>query len=86
MGIKHRLKRAEQEAAELFEEIRLENGEVVRYSGTDAFEAVRAAAAGKQHWLIEPFLSAETTEGLPGLVRALVGSRERMYSCTEEDA
>ena len=41
----------------------------------DALRALGAAIRGGEEPLLARFLEAETTEGMPGLCRALVGSR-----------
>ena len=41
----------------------------------EALEAPHAAIGQTDHPLLARFLEADTTEGLPGLCRALVGSR-----------
>lgn len=56
----------------------LPDGSRVLYAPEDALDALHAAIGGEEEPLLARFLEAETTEGLPGLCRALVGSRERV--------
>ena len=65
--LRGRLRRLEREAAPFYKTLTLPGGETLRYTGDEALEAMMAATR---------FLEAETAEGMPGLCRPLVGSRE----------
>lgn len=56
----------------------LPDGSRVLYTPDEALNALHAAIGDEEEPLLARFLEAETTEGLPGLCRALVGSRERV--------
>ena len=55
--------------------LRLPDGEEVRYTSEDELEAFSAVMAKEEHWLVPYFLQADTSEGFPGLVRALSRAR-----------
>jgi hypothetical protein len=71
-----RLDKLEQELGCSQETLRLPDGTTVLYSPEEAAAALSATIVGEEHRLIEPFVSAGQTTGFPGLVRALVRSRE----------
>jgi hypothetical protein len=81
--MKHRLRRLEALEGELIGVLTLPSGEQVRYrrgsahDGGDIFEAFLACVNGREHWLLPYIRQMDTREGLPGLIRALEGSRER---------
>jgi hypothetical protein len=55
----------------------LPDGSRVLYTPGEALDALHAAIGDEEEPLLARFLEADTTEGLPGLCRALVGSRAR---------
>ena len=73
-----RLERLERDSEALHGVLTLPYGSRVLYTVDKALDAVGAAIRGGEAPLLGAFLEAETTEGLPGLCRALVGSRERV--------
>ncbi len=75
--LRGRLERLEREAGPLYKTLTLPTGETIRYTGDEALEAMVAAIHQDKHPLLARFLEAGTTEGMPGLCRALVGSWER---------
>lgn len=74
--LRARLERLEREAGPLYKTLILPDGGTLRYTGDEALEAMVAAIHEDGHPLLARFLEAETAEGMPGLCRALVGSRE----------
>jgi hypothetical protein len=89
--MKHRLKRLlEALEGEVLGVLTLPSGERVRYrrgslhEGGDMYETFLARMAGRKHWLLPYIRHRDTTEGVPGLVRALEGGRERVAG--ESDA
>ncbi len=58
--------------------LRLPDGSRVLYTVDEALAALHAAIRQREPPLLGAFLQADTTEGLPGLCRALVGSRDRV--------
>ncbi len=70
------MKRLLKETEEPTEVFYTEDGEEVRYTNADFFEALKAAIAGEEHWLLDATLQAETREDGPGLLWALASSRE----------
>lgn len=74
-ALRRRLERLEREATPLYSTLTLPTGEAVRYTGDEALEAMVAAIHEDEHPLLFRFLEADTTEGMPGLCRALAGSR-----------
>jgi hypothetical protein len=81
--MKHRLKRLEAIEGKVIGVLTLPGGESVRYrrgslhEGGDMFEAFLACMDGREHWLLPYLRQIDTNEGMPGLIRALEGSRER---------
>jgi hypothetical protein len=88
--MKNRLKRLETLEGEVLGVLPLPNGERVRYrrgshhDGGDLYDAFLACMKGQEHWLLPYIRQMETTEGFPGLIRALEASRERVVG--ESDA
>jgi hypothetical protein len=75
-GLRGRLRRIETQAERLHAVLRLPDGTTMLYTPEEAWDATSAAIHGTDHPLLARFLMAGTTEGLPGLCRALVWSRE----------
>ncbi len=78
MGLRRWLKRLERSAESETESFALEDGERVVYTSADYFEALKAAIAGEQHWLVDAAHQANTMLGVPGLLWALSASRRRL--------
>jgi hypothetical protein len=82
--MKARLKRLEALEGELVGVLTLPDGSEVRYrKGSlhefgDMYEAFVACMDHRDHWLLPYIRQIDTTEGMPGLVRAIEGSRERV--------
>jgi hypothetical protein len=73
------IKRLEREAGDFHGTLRLPDGTEIRYEGGEMLDALLAAIDGQEHRLL-PYLrqaEPETTEGMPGLIRAIEGSRAR---------
>jgi hypothetical protein len=89
--MKNRLKRLEALEGEVIGVLTLPSGESVRYrrgsahDGGDIFEAFLACMNGEEHWLLPYIRQMDTREGLPGLIRALEGSRERVKGGAGEE-
>jgi hypothetical protein len=69
----------EREAAEFYETLKLPDGTEVRYTGEEMLEALCACIERREHRLL-PYLrqaKPDTREGMPELIRAIEGSRER---------
>jgi hypothetical protein len=84
VGLRDKLKRLERVADEETGVLVLPDGTEVRYclglphDGGDLYEAFLACMAGREHWLLPYVRQMDTTEGFPGLIRAIEGSRERV--------
>jgi hypothetical protein len=79
LGIPGRLGRLEREVSEFYETLKLPDGTEVCYTGEEMLEALCACIERREHRLLPYLRRAEpdTTQGMPGLVRAIEGSRER---------
>lgn len=76
--LRGRLEALERKAGPLYKTLTLPDGGTVRYTGDEALEAMNAAIHQDEHPLLSRFVEADTTEGMPGLCRALAGSWERV--------
>ena len=80
------IKRLERDVGEETGVLTLPDGTEVRYrlgspeDGGDMYEAFAAYMDGCEHWLLPYVRQMDTTEGFPGLIRAIEGSRERYGS------
>ena len=78
------MRRLEQLEGETFGVLTLPDGTRVRYrrgslhEAGDMYEAFLACMDGREHWILPYIRQMDTNEGMPGLVRALVGSRRRV--------
>jgi hypothetical protein len=77
-SLRGRLTKLEREAGEFYETLRLPDGTEVRYETSELLEALCAAIDGQEHRLLPYFRQIDTREGMPGLIRAIEGSRERV--------
>jgi hypothetical protein len=85
-SIDRRLARFEREAEGiLFETFILPDGTEIKCAPGEVFEAVAACIGNREHPLLPTLRSVDTNRGLPGLVRALEGSRARRDSERVED-
>lgn len=78
MGVRGRLTRLETEAEEFYSTLHLPDGTEVRYTGEEMLDTMIAAIHQGEHWLLPHVRKVETRQGMPGLIRALEGSRERV--------
>ena len=84
VGLRDKLKRLEQLEGDAIGALTLPDGTSVRYrrgslhEGGDMYEAFLACMDGREHWLLPYIRQMDTTEGFPGLVRALESSRARV--------
>jgi LmbE family N-acetylglucosaminyl deacetylase len=73
------LRKLEEQARQHHEVLVLPDGKQVRYTSEDMLGALSAAIRGEEeHWLLPAIRQVETNRGLPGLIRALERSRERV--------
>jgi hypothetical protein len=77
-SIRGRLDKLEQEAEGLFETLTLEDGTEIRYEVGEMFEVLCAVLDRREHPLLPYLRQMDTNQGMPGLVRAIEGSRERV--------
>ena len=87
MRIRTKLDRLEKAARQHYEVLRLPDGTQVRYTSEDVLEALSAAIAREEHWLLPAIRSqadANSCSGLVGLVGALEASWERARQEEEE--
>ena len=75
MGLRDRLRRLEQDAP-LGGTLRLPDGTEIRYGPEELLDALCAAIEGEQHRLLPYLRQIDTNQGMPGLIRALEGSRD----------
>ena len=73
-----RLERLETGARRLCNAVRLRDGTTAGYTTDEALEALGASIRREPNALLGRLHEADTTEGLPGLCRALEDSRERV--------
>ena len=80
MGLRGWLRRLERESGDLYGTLQLPDGTKVRYKSLEMLDALLAAIDGHEHRLRSYLRQAEpdTNEGLPGLIRAIEGSGERV--------
>jgi hypothetical protein len=86
MGIKDRLRKVEQETEEFYETLELPDGTKIRYEVGEMFEALSAVLDHREHHLLPNLRQIDTNQGMPGLVRALEGRRERVEGGERDDA
>lgn len=72
--LRFRLERLEREALPLYKTLQLPGGGTIHYTGEEALEAMVTARRKDENPLLNRFLETDTTEGMPGLCRALVGA------------
>jgi hypothetical protein len=75
MGLRGRMSRLEKQADGLYRTLRLPRGTEVRYSSEEMLYAVSAAIRREEHRLFPYTRQMDTKEGMPGLIRAIEGSR-----------
>ncbi len=85
MALRGKLTKLEQEVEPHYETLRSPDGTQVRYTDEEALDALGACVDEEEHWLIPHFRDAGVTAGLPGLVRALEVSKERIEREEYED-
>jgi hypothetical protein len=69
------IKRLEREAGPLHGTLQLPDGTEVRYEAPEMLEALLAAIEAREHRLLPYLKQIETSEGMPGMVRAIEGER-----------
>ena len=74
--LRTRLERLEGRVEATHDVLKLPDGSHVLYTQPGVLRALGAAIRGGEEPLLARFLKAETTKGMPGLCRALVGSRD----------
>jgi hypothetical protein len=77
MSLRDRMKRLLKATEEPGAVFYTEDGERISYTHDDFFEALKAAIADEEHWLVSAAHRANTQLGTPGLLWALTSSRER---------
>jgi hypothetical protein len=75
-SLRGRLAKLEQEAGEFYETLRLPDGTEVRYETSELLDALCAAIDGSEHRLLLYFRQMDTTQGMPGIIRAIEGSSQ----------
>ena len=85
-GVKGRLDKLEQEAEGLYETLELPDGTEIKYEAGEMFEAFLACMDRREHPLLPYIRQTDTNQGMPRLVRALEGGRERVEAGDRDDA
>ena len=73
------MSRLERQANGLFRTLRLPDGAEVRYTSEEMLGAVCAAIRQEEHRLLPYVRQLDTTQGMPGLIRALEESHAREH-------
>ncbi len=76
MGLRYKIKRLEREAGPLRGTLRLPDSREVSYEREEMLEALLAAIDGHEHRLLPYLRQMPTTEGMPGVVKALERSED----------
>lgn len=76
-SVRGRLGKLERAADGAFHTVTLDDGTKVRFQPEEMLGAISAAVRREEHWLLPVLRTLETTEGVPGLIRALEESRAR---------
>jgi hypothetical protein len=71
------MSRLEKHADVLYRTLRLPDGTEVRYTSEEMLCAVSAAIRQEEHRLLPYIRQIDSKDGMPGLIRALEGSRAR---------
>jgi hypothetical protein len=77
-SIRGRLDKLEQEAEGFYETLQLPDGSTVKYEAGEMFEVLCAVLDRREHPLLPYLRQMDTNQGMPGLVRAIEGSREHV--------
>jgi hypothetical protein len=77
-SIRGRLDKLEQEAEGLYETLRLPDGTEIKYETDEMFGAFLACMDRREHRSLPYLRQMDTNLGMPGLIRALESSRERV--------
>ena len=75
-SLSRKLGRLEQEAGGFYEVLTVKDGTTVKYEADEKLEALFALLDGRKHWLLPYFRAMDTSQGMPGLVRAIEGGVE----------
>jgi hypothetical protein len=72
------VRKLERDAGDLGGTLQLPDGTEVRYESEEMLEALLAAIEGREHRLLPYLRQIPTSEVMPGMIRAIEGSRERV--------
>jgi len=78
VGLRGWVRKLERDAGDLGGTLQLPDGTEVRYESEEMLEALLAAIEGREHRLLPYLRQIPTSEGMPGMIRAIEGSRERV--------
>jgi hypothetical protein len=78
VGLRGWVRELERDAGDLGGTLQLPDGTEVRYESEEMLEALLAAIEGREHRLLPYLRQIPTSEGMPGMIRAIEGSRERV--------
>ncbi len=76
-SIRGRIDKLQQEAEGFYETLTLPDGTEIKYEADEMFEVLCAVFDRREHRLLPILRQMNTYQGMPGLVRAIEGSRER---------
>jgi hypothetical protein len=79
VGLRDKLVRLQKATEGLYETLHLPDGTEVRYHHKEMLEAMSAAIHQGEHRLLPYIHRTDTNRGMPGLIRALDGSRSREH-------
>jgi hypothetical protein len=77
VGLRRWVRKLERDAGPLHGTLRLPDGTEIRYEPEEMLDALLAAIDGREHRLLPYLRQIPTSEGMPGVVRALEGTGER---------
>jgi hypothetical protein len=75
MALRDRMSRLERRVDGLYRTLRLPDGTEVRYTDEEVLAALSAAIRQAEQRLLPYIRQMDTKEGMPGLIRAIEGSR-----------
>jgi hypothetical protein len=78
MGLRSWVRKLERDAGDLHGTLRLPGGTVVRYGRKEMLDALLAAIEGREHRLLPYLRQIPSSEGMPGMIRAIEGSGQRV--------
>jgi hypothetical protein len=71
MGLRDKIRSLEKQAGPLRGTLRLPDGREVSYEHEELLEALLAVMEGREHRLLPYLRQMPSTEGIPGIIRAL---------------